>query len=96
MCSDDHKDIQMGKKKDLDEKYLGQFTQNTLDMGRGFISCINNNICDYKAIAEDETMSTVEKAIAKRKVVAIDIGLGTLGTGSVLGMMWIAKKVFVA
>ena len=67
-----------------------------MDIGQGVISTIRENVGDYKAINEDKSMSSADKALGKRKVLAADIGLGTLGVGSALGLVWIAKKDFAA
>ncbi len=80
----------------LDEKYRDQFTGLILDTGRGVIGSIKENTNDYEAINEDKSLSSVDKALGKRKILAADIGLGTLGTGSMLGLAWLVKKVFVA
>ena len=80
----------------LDEKYRDQFTGLILDTGRGVIGSIKENTNDYEAINEDKRLSSVDKALGKRKILAADIGLGTLGTGSMLGLAWLVKKVFVA
>ena len=89
----------IGRKSDnqsLNEKYRDQFTGLILDTGRGVIGSIKENTNDYEAINEDKSLSSVDKALGKRKILAADIGLGTLGTGSMLGLAWIVKKIFAA
>ncbi len=76
------------------EKYRDQFTGLLLDICRGAISTNKENAGDYKEISEDKNLSSVDKALGKRKVFAVDIGLAVLGCGSTLGLVWLAKKVF--
>ncbi len=80
----------------LDEKYRDQFTGMALETGRNALNTIRENAGDYKAISEDKSMSPVDKALGKRKVMAADVGLGIGITGGVLGLVWLAKKVFAA
>ena len=80
----------------IDERYREQFTGLALETGRGIINSIKENAGDYKTISEDKNMSPVDKALGKRKVLAADIGLGILGTGGALGLVWLTKKVFAA
>ena len=67
-----------------------------MDAGRDVISSIKENAVDYEIISEDKSLSSVDRALGKRKILAADIGLGTLGIGSVLGLAFIAKKAFSA
>ncbi len=80
----------------LDEKYGDQFMEMALDTGRYALHTIKENSGDYKCISEDKNTSPVEKAIGKRKVLAADIGIGIGTTGGLLGLIWLAKKVFAA
>ena len=80
----------------LDEKYSGQFLDITMDAGRHALHMIKENAGDYKEIGQDKTMTPVDKALGKRKVLAADIGIG-LGTGGgILGLIWLGKKVFTS
>ncbi len=92
--TDNHEVIRKTNSQTIDEKYLDQFTGLVLDTGRGVINTIKENAGDYKTISEDKNMSPVDKALGKRKVLVADIGLGTLEIGSVLGLVWLARKVF--
>ena len=94
--TDNHDVAKKAGSQSMDEKYREQFTGLALDTGRGIINSIKENAGDYKMISEDKNMSPVDKALGKRKVLAADIGLGALGNGSVLGLVWLAKKVFAA
>lgn len=80
----------------LDEKYRDRFTGLALDTGRGIISTIKENAGDYEMISVDNNLSPVDKALGKRKVLAADIGLAMLGGSGTLGLVWLAKKVFIA
>ena len=82
--------------KTIDEKYREQFTDMALDVGREAIKSIKDGASDYKAISEDKNLSPIDKALGKRKVLAADIGIGIGATGGILGLAWLAKKVFVA
>lgn len=94
--TDNHDVARKTNNQAFGEKYRDQFTEFVLDMERDVINTIKKNVGDYKAISEDKNMTPVDKAVGKRKVLAADIGLGTLGIGSMLGMVWLAKKVFAA
>ena len=96
VCTDNSSAVRETSNQTPDEKYRDQFTEIVLDAGRGFINSIRENLGDYKTISEDRNMSPVEKALGKRKLLETDIKLGTIGTGSLLGLIWFAKKVFVA
>lgn len=96
ILAENHNFTRKTKNQELNEKYYDQFTGLVLDIGRSVIGTIRENTGDYKAINEDKNMSSADKALGKRKVLAADIGLGTLGVGSALGLVWIAKKVFAA
>ena len=87
---------QKGSRNTLDEKYCDQFMRMTLDTGCYALHTIKENASDYKKIGEDKNMSPVEMAMGKRKVLAADISLGICMTGGILGLLWLAKKVFVA
>ena len=47
-------------------------------------------------INEDKNLSSVDKALGKRKVLAADIGLAMFGGSGTLWLVWLAKKVFAA
>lgn len=94
--TDNHDVTQKTTRLSMDEKYREQFTGLAMETGRGIISSIKENAGDYKMISEDKSLSSVDKALGKRKVLAADIGLSALGTGSILGLVWLAKKVFAA
>ena len=96
VTTDNHDVSRKSGSQTQDEKYRDQFTGLALDTGRGVISTIKNNAGDYKVISEDKNLSAVDKALGKRKVLAADIGLAVLGSGSTLGLVWLAKKVFAA
>lgn len=94
VSTDNHDISRKSGSQTVDEKYRDQFTGLALDAGRGVISTIKENAGDYKEISEDKNLSTVDKALGKRKVLAADIGLAMLWGGSTLGLVWLAKKVF--
>lgn len=95
-----HSEKQAAFKKDhcqyMENGYCDRSLELVLDMGHGFINAIKENAGDYKTISAEEKMSSVDKALGKRRVLAADIGLGVLGVGSALGLMWLAKKVLAA
>lgn len=80
--------------KIMDEKYRDQFMGIALDTGRGAINTIKENAGDYKVISQDKNLTSVEKALGKRKILAADIGLTLAGGGGTLGLVWLAKKIF--
>ena len=47
-------------------------------------------------IDEDQSMSSVDKALNKRKVLATDVCIGLGAVGGTLGLIWLGKKVFTA
>lgn len=77
-------------------KYREQFTQMSINASQEVVNSMRNNFADYKVIDSDKSLSAVDKAIAKRKLLAWDIGIGTGSIGSFLGLAWLAKKIFVA
>lgn len=76
------------------DKYCDQFMEMVLDTGRYALHTIKENAGDYKCISEDKNISPIAKAIGKRKVLAADIGIGISAVGSLLGLIWLTKKVF--
>lgn len=96
VCTDNSRPVREISNQTPDEKYRDQFTEIVLDAGRGAINSIQENSGDYKTISEDKNMTSAEKALEKRKLLAADIGLGALEAGSLLGLIWFAKKVFAA
>ena len=78
----------------IDEKSMEQFNTLVLGIGERFLISLNENIGDYKAISADANLSSVEKAIGKRKILLLDIFIGTATVSSILTLIWIAKKVF--
>lgn len=79
-----------------DGKYRDQFADMTLDTGRYTLHILKENSGDYKVIGEDQSLSSVEKAMGKRKVLAADIGIGLGAAGGTLGLLWLGKQVFKA
>lgn len=79
-----------------DDKYSDQFMEMALDTGRYALHTLKENAGDYKCISEDNNASPVNKALGKRKILAADIGIGISTIGGLLGLIWLAKKVFVA
>ena len=79
-----------------DAKYRDQFTDMTLDTGRYALHVLKENSGDYKAIGDDPRLSSVEKAMGKRKVLAADVGIGLGAAGGTLGLIWLGKQVFKA
>ena len=77
-----------------DDKRREEFTEFVFDAGQNVYKNIKENVDDYKAINEDPNMSSVDKALGKRKVIAADIGIGTLLFSCMIGLAWVAKKVF--
>ena len=94
--TDNHNAPQNPGNLTMNEKYRDQFTGLALDTGRGVISTIIENEGDYKVINEDKNLSSVDKALGKRKVLAADIGLAMFGGSGTLWLVWLAKKVFAA
>ena len=94
--ANNHIIVQNPNNQSLDEKHRDQFTSLAMDAGRDVISSIKENAVDYEIISEDKSLSSVDRALGKRKILAADIGLGTLGICSVLGLAFIAKKAFSA
>ena len=91
-----HGDLRKSGSHTIDEKNVDLFNELAIDIGRGVISTIKENAGDYKAISEDEHLSSVDKALGKRKVLAVDIVLSILAGGGTLSLTWLAKKVFAA
>lgn len=85
-----------GNATSANAKYQDQVTDLAFTAGRGIISTLKDNTGDYKAINEDKTLTSAEKAIEKRKILLMDIGIGTITLSSVLGVAWLAQKVFAA
>lgn len=77
-----------------DTKYRDQFTDMTLDTGRYALHVLKENSGDYKVIGEDQSLSSVEKAMGKRKVLAADVGIGLGAAGGTLGLIWLGKQIF--
>lgn len=79
-----------------DTKYHDQIADMTLETGRYALHALKENSGDYKTIEKDQNLSSVEKAMGKRKVLAADIGIGMGAVGGILGLLWLGKKVFTA
>lgn len=75
-------------------RYHDQFNDMTLDTGRYALHVIKENSGDYKIISEDQSLSSVDRAMGKRKVLAADVGIGLGAVGGTLGLIWLGKKVF--
>lgn len=82
--------------KTLNERYREEFTGMTIDAGRCVVNTMKENVSDYKMIDNDPNISSVEKAIGKRKLMLCDLGLGTGMIGGFMGLAWLAKKLFAA
>ena len=95
-CTDNYDASRKNNSQIIDEKYCDQFIELALDTGREFINTIKENARDYKVISEDKNLSSVDKALGKRKVWAADIVL-TLAAGvGMLGLVWFTKRVFAS
>ncbi len=94
--TEDHVPAQMPVRSAVDSKCFEQFTDMALDTGRFALHIINENSSDYKMIDEDQSMSSVDKALNKRKVLATDVCIGLGAVGGTLGLIWLGKKVFTA
>lgn len=77
----------------MKEIFLNQFTRIALDMNRTIISRVIDNGGDYKKIDEDNKLSPTEKALAKRVVLAADVGIGLLGCLATLVLVYGSNKV---
>ena len=71
-----------------------QFTALTFDFISGVFCSLKSNINDYDAIMADDNLSAFEKAIAKRKLLAVDIGIGagTIAGGVII--VHVLGKIF--
>ena len=87
---------QKAPRQSTESRYRDQFWGLALDTGCSFINAIKENAGDYKTINKDKNLSSVGKALGKRKVLLADIGLSTLEISSVFYLMWLAKKVLAA
>ena len=94
--TDNHDVSRKSSSQTPDEKYRDQFIGLALNTSWTVINTIKENAGDYNAIREDKSLSPVDKALGKRKLLAADIGLAMLGGGSTLGLVWLANKVFAA
>lgn len=88
--------VQTSDKQSMNTNRMNRFTDIALAFGHGAINSIRENASDYKAIDEDEELSPVDKAVGKRKLLLWDVGIGSATISSVLGLIWIAKKVIAA
>ena len=79
-----------------DTKCHDQIADMTLETGRYALHALKENSGDYKAIEKDQDLTSVEKAMGKRKVLAADIGIGLSAIAGTLGLIWLGKKVFSA
>lgn len=76
------------------EKCNQQFTEMALSVGHTVVNSMKANIIDYRTINEDPSLSSIDKALAKRKILACDIGI-TLGTvGGCVSIVWLTRKIF--
>ena len=81
-----------GNTATANSKYQDQVTDMAFIAGRGIISNLKDNAGDYKAINEDKALTSAKKAIAKRKILLMDIGIGTITLSSVLGVACACKR----
>ncbi len=88
--------VQTSDEQSIKERNMSQFVDLSLAFGHGALNSIKENASDYKAIDDDESLSTVEKAVGKRKILFWDIGIGSATISGILGLIWIAKKVIAA
>ena len=88
--------VQVSDEQSMNLNHMKQFTDIAFAFGHGAINSIRENASDYKAINEDESLSPVDKAVGKRKILLWDVGIGTVTISSVLGLIWIAKKVIAS
>ncbi len=79
--------------QNADDSHREEFNELVIDAGRSVIKNLKENADDYKAISEDPHMSPVDKALGKRKVIAADIGLGTLTLGCMICLVKLARKI---
>lgn len=94
--ADNHDTCRRTSGKTVDEKYQDQFMEFVLDGGRSIITIIKGNVGDYRMISEDKNISSVDKAIAKRVIQAVDIGLFTVLTRSMIILVKSIKKSLVS
>lgn len=88
--------VQTSDEQSMSTNRMNQFTDIAFAFGHGAINSIRVNASDYKAIDEDEGLSSVDKAVGKRKLLLWDVGIGSVTISSVLGLIWIAKKIIAA
>lgn len=69
-------------------------SEMTLDAGRGIFDTMKSNAADYGKIDQDPDLSAVDKAVGKRKILALDILLGGVTITGSLGLLWLARKIF--
>lgn len=81
---------------DMNEKRCNEMMDLAMSAGRGMASAIKENSGDYKAIEEDETLNSVEKALGKRKVLFCDMALGAFGFFGTYGMVCLARRLGTA
>ena len=55
---------------------------------------MKSNAADYGKIDQDPDLSAVDKAVGKRKILALDILLGGVTITGSLGLLWLARKIF--
>ena len=79
-----------------DAKHRDQFMDMTLDTGRYALNVLKENSGDYKVIGDDQSLSSVDRAMGKRKVLAADVCIGLGAVGGTLGLLWLGKQVFKA
>lgn len=90
-----NKQLTQDNKQNIDEIIMNRFIDLTFIAGHNALNSIKDNLKDYNEINEDENISSVDKAIGKRKIMIMDIGLGTVTIGSVLTLVWLAKKICI-
>lgn len=78
------------------EKHHEQVLETALDATRYAFHVLKENAGDYKAISTDKDLSSVDKAIGKRKVLAADITISFCSIGAFLVLAWGAKKILLA
>ena len=77
-------------KEEKRNDYRGLIVELGFDAAKELYNRIKNNSGDYKSIDEDDNLSSVDKAIAKRKIFIFDSSLVVLLLG---GLIIAAKQI---
>ena len=80
--------------QDIDETTRAQLNGFIEDVGRGIVNSIQKNADDYRRIEDDDSLSSVDKALAKRKLLASDIGISIGAELVTIVLTWFAKYLF--